>query len=114
MEQERRGVRFLFIAAAEIAPENSPSASVATRVTELSLYGCYVETPAPFDQRISVLVKIFNSAEYFEAKATVIYVKPTLGMGLAFRDVRPDYRGILQKWILGAMHSQNNPQDGHR
>jgi PilZ domain-containing protein len=112
VNQERRGLRFLFTAAAEIAPESSPGASVATRVAELSLYGCYVETPAPFDAKTRVLVKIFNSAEYFEAKATVIYVKPALGMGLAFRDVKPNFRGVLQKWILVAMHSQKKPEEG--
>ena len=93
----------MFIAAAEIAPENSPSASVATRVTELSLYSCYVETPAPFDQRISVLVKIFKSDEYFESKATVVYSTPAVGMGLAFREVKPDFRAVMQKWLRVAM-----------
>jgi hypothetical protein len=112
VDQERRGLRFVFTAAAEIAPENSPGASLATRVAELSLHGCYVETPAPFNADTRVLVKIFNSAEYFEAKATVIYVKPALGMGLAFREVRPNFRAVLQKWILAAMHSQKKPQEG--
>ena len=71
-----------------------------------------METPAPFDAKTPVLVKIFSSAEYFEAKATVIYVKPTLGIGPAFREVKLNFRAVLQKWILATMHSQNNPQDG--
>jgi PilZ domain-containing protein len=112
VDQERRGLRFLFTAAAEIAPENSPGATVATRVAELSLHGCYVETPAPFEAETRVLVKIFHSAEYFEGKATVIYVKPAMGMGLAFREVKPNFRGVLQKWILAAMHSQKNTERG--
>jgi hypothetical protein len=112
VDQERRGLRFLFTAAAEIAPENSPGATVATRVAELSLHGCYVETPAPFEAKTQVLVKIFHSTEYFEAKATVMYVKPAMGMGLAFREVKPNFRGVLQKWILAAMHSQKKPEEG--
>ena len=56
------------------------------------------------------MVKVFHSAEYFEAKAMVIDVKPTMGMGLAFRDVRPNFREVLQKWILAAMHNQKNPR----
>jgi hypothetical protein len=111
VDQERRGLRFQFDAAAEIAPESSPSATIAARVTELSPSGCYLEIPAPFEVRTPVLVKIFHSAEYFEAKTIVIDVKPTVGMGLAFRDVRPNFRGVLQKWILAAMHSQKKSEE---
>lgn len=107
MNQDRRGFRFLIDAAAEIAPESSPSASVSARATEISLHGCYVETPAPFAQDTLVFVKIYYAYEYFEAKGTVIYVKPAMGMGLQFRDVKPPCRIILQKWILAALHNQS-------
>jgi hypothetical protein len=89
MDQERQGLRFPFIAAAEIAPEGSPSASITASVNELSLQGCCVDTPAPFSPQTQVLVKIFRSDEYFEARATVVYANPALGMGLAFREVSP-------------------------
>jgi hypothetical protein len=47
-------------------------------------------------------VKIFKSEEYFEAKATVIYANSTLGMGLAFREVNPDFRIVCRSgsWLL--------------
>lgn len=111
MDQERRGLRYVFTAAAEIAPEGSPGAGLSTRVTELGLQGCYVETPAPFDAGTPVLVKIFLSLEYFESKATVTYVKPASGMGLAFREVKPNFRAVLQKWLLAAMHNQKKPEN---
>jgi len=111
MSQERRTLRFPFAADAEIAPESSPSATISARVQELSLHGCYMDIPAPFDAKTPVLVKIFKSAEYFEARATVIYVKPNLGMGLAFREVKSHFRAVLQKWILAAMHNQEKPED---
>jgi hypothetical protein len=107
MTQDRRGFRFLIDAAAEIAPEGSPSASVSARVTEIGLHGCYLETPAPFAEETPVFVKIFYADEYFEAKGTVIYVKTASGMGLQFRDVKPPCRIILQKWILAALHNQS-------
>ena len=105
MDHERRGLRFSFSAAAEIAPENSPSASVAVRVAQLSLQGCYLETLSPFAADTPVFVKIFNGGEYFESKAVVLYVKPASGMGLTFREVKPHCRAILQKWILAALHN---------
>jgi hypothetical protein len=105
MNQDRRGFRFLFDASAEIAQENSPSATVSVRATEISLHGCYLETPAPFPELTPVFVKIFYEHEYFEAKGTVIYVKPALGMGITFRDMKAPCRIVLQKWILAALRS---------
>src|ERR1700730_5260142 len=100
MDKERRGLRFPFIAAAEIAPESSPSATITASVKALSLHGCAVETPAPFSPQTRVLVKIFKSDEYFEAKATVVYVNPALGMGLAFREVKPAFRTVMPRSLL--------------
>jgi hypothetical protein len=94
MDQQRSTLRFPFVAAAEIALESSPSISINASVKELSLHGCYVDTPAPFSPKTRALV---------EAKATVIYAHPTLGMGLAFRDVKPDCRIVMQKWLLAAL-----------
>ncbi len=110
MTQERRGFRFLFDAPAEIAPENSPSASVSVRATEISLHGCYLETPAPFAEDTPVFVKIFYASEYYESKGTVIYLKPNEGMGITFRDVKPPCRIILQKWILAALRNQSGTE----
>src|ERR1700720_4983147 len=107
MEQNRRGFRFLFDAAAEIAPEGSPGAGVSVRATEISLHGCYLETPAPFAELTPVFVKIFYADEYFESKATVVYVKPAAGMGLEFRDLKPHCRIVLQRWILAALQKRS-------
>ena len=105
MKQERRGLRFAFSAAAEIAPESSPTAFVPARVTELSLQGCFLETSASFEMQRPVVVKIHDSGEYFETKALVLYVKP-LGMGLVFRDIKPHFRAVLQKWVLTVLDNQ--------
>ncbi len=109
MDQEHRGLRFAFSAAAEIAPESSPSAFVAGRVTELSLLGCFLETSASFEVQHPVLLKIHHSGEYFEARALVLYVKPS-GVGLVFREIKPHFRAVLQKWILAALDAQHDPQ----
>jgi hypothetical protein len=111
MNQERRGFRFAFDAAAETAPENSPSASIAVRAKELSLHGCYLETPAPFPLETRVFVKIFHEEEYFEAKGAVIYLKPASGMGVTFRDMNRHCRAVLQKWILAAMLDKTRSLD---
>lgn len=106
MDTVRRGFRFSFDATAEVAPEASPNTTVVARATELSLNGCYIQTPAPFAVETLVLVKIFHADEYFEAKGTVLYVKAASGMGVAFRDIKPYCQSTLQEWILSALRNQ--------
>jgi PilZ domain-containing protein len=105
MDKERRGLRFVFSADAEIAPQSAPSAFVRARVKELSLRGCFLETPASFEMQRPVLVKIYSSGEYFEAEASVLHVQPS-GVGLLFREIKPHFRAVLQNWILAALDKQ--------
>jgi hypothetical protein len=107
VDQEHRGLRFAFSAGAEIAPESSPTAFVPARVTELSLRGCFLETSTSLEMQRPVLLKIYDSGEYFEAKASVLYVKPS-GMGLVFGEIKPHFRAVLQKWVLTALDNQSN------
>lgn len=109
MDQEHRGLRFTFSAGAEIAPESSPTALVPARVTEISLRGCFLETSASFDRQRPVLVKIYNSGEYFEAAASVLYVMPS-GLGLVYREIKPHFRAVLQNWVLTALDHETEVQ----
>ena len=106
MDQERRGLRLMFDARAEVAPEGSVGKSVIARVKDLSLNGCFIQThyPSPIDALI--VVKIFREGEYFEGKARVVHVQETSGMGVSFREVKPHCQSVLHKWILLAMRSQ--------
>jgi hypothetical protein len=107
MNQECRGLRFAFIAGAEVALETSPTVFVPARVTEISLRGCLLETSASFEMQRPVLLRIHDSGEYFEAKASVLYVKPS-GTGLVFGEIKPHFRAVLQKWVLTALDNQLN------
>ncbi len=109
MSHERRGLRFPVSVGAEVASESAPADFVPARVTELSLSGCFLETSTSFDIQCSVLLKISDSEEYFETKATVLYVRPS-GMGLVFREIRPQFREVLQKWVLKALDKQLDAQ----
>ena len=48
-------------------------------------------------------MKIFAGSEFFEASGTVIFSQPNMGLGLAFRDVKPYFLTVLQKWLTQAM-----------
>lgn len=104
MNQEPRGLRFLFKASAEVILEGSPE-SVPARVTELSLRGSFLEFPSSLREKEHMQVKIFHADEFFEAPAEVIYVRPT-GVGVLFGDMRPHFRKVLQAWILAALDNQ--------
>jgi len=108
METTRRTPRYPFVAHAEVTPEQSGAPFPAT-VKELSLYGCYLDTPAPLNNKTKVVLKIFAEDGFFEANATVIYSNPRLGMGLVFHNVKPHYLGILRNWLLAAMQERKEP-----
>jgi hypothetical protein len=105
MDQEHRGLRFAFSADAEISPENSPAESSPAHVTELSLHGCFLETRASFELQCPVLLKVYQSGEDFEASASVLYIRSS-GMGLVFREIKANFREVLQKWVLTALDNQ--------
>jgi len=105
VDQESRGLRFAFNADAVISAENSPGTPTPANVTELSLRGCFLQTSASFEEQRVVVVKIFHLDEFFEAEAAVLYVKPR-GLGIEFREIKPHFRAVLQRWILTMLHSQ--------
>ena len=105
--EQRRTPRYTFIASAELIEEKT-DVRIATRVSELSLHGCYLDMMNPFPQGTLVLVKIFAGEDFFQAKARIIYVQPNLGAGLSFLEVEPEPLAVLQHWLTTAQ------QDGQK
>lgn len=103
MENDRRRApRYAFIANAELTDEAS-KARFQTRISEIGLYGCYVDMVNPLPEGTALLVKIFCDDGFFEAKGTVVYAQPNFGMGVTFRDIQPFFMATLKKWLLKAM-----------
>lgn len=102
---ERSTSRFPFVAPAEILPDLGPG--VGATVKEISLYGCFLEFSNPYPVRTRVTVKILSESTLFEATGSVIYAKPDVGMGVAFRSVKPQFMPVLHEWLLKAR--QQNP-----
>lgn len=102
MEQERRRApRYPFVATAEVLPDSS-TAVIPVRVTEISLYGCYLETTDPLEEGAKANIKIYAEGKFFEAQATVAFSQPKVGMGVSFRNVYPHYQSVLKMWLLEA------------
>jgi hypothetical protein len=97
-KEQRRVPRYTFIASAELI-EQKTDVRIATRVSELSLYGCYLDMMNPFPPDTLVLVKIFAGEDFFHAKAKVVYVQPNLGCGISFLEVESQPLGVLGRWL---------------
>jgi hypothetical protein len=61
--------------------------------------GCYVDSLNPFPKGALVGVKPLGDCGVFEAKAKVVYCDSGFGMGLAFTDMTPDQRSLLEAWL---------------
>jgi hypothetical protein len=105
MNETRRTPRYPFSAPAEITVEAS-LAKLLCRVKELSLYGCYLDSSVGLGVQTRAILKIYGPHDYFEATASVIYSHPMEGMGIAFREIRPAFAQVLQKWLLESMRKQ--------
>jgi len=75
---------------------------IASRVSELSLNGCYLDMMNPFPKGTLVLVKIAAGDEFFEAKSEVVYAQHNMGAGVGFLKVGPDSQAVLERWLDGA------------
>src|SRR6266481_7296305 len=102
-QEKRRSERYPFFASAELIEDKS-DVRITTRLSELGLYGCYLDMMNPFPAGTSVLIKISESPATFEARATVVYSQPNMGMGVAFQNVEERYLKVLQKWMTDAQN----------
>jgi hypothetical protein len=100
-DERRRTPRYPFIATAEVVDQSS-QASVSTRVTELSLHGCYLDMPNPLPKDTEIKVKIYSEGKFFESSGVIVYSQPNLGVGVTFREVRPQFLNVLKQWLLAA------------
>jgi hypothetical protein len=111
---DRRGAaRYAFTATAEVVDMNSRT-RMNTRISDLSMEGCYVDTNAPFPVRTKVRIRVSASKKTFETLGTVVYSLPNMGMGISFAQPDPVQRAILKKWIdelSGAVEADFEPSE---
>jgi hypothetical protein len=100
MERERRRTpRYIFFAAAELLEEKS-DVRVASRLSELSLHGCYLDMMNPFPAETPILLKIWTEENtVFQTKSSIIYSLPNIGAGVRFLEVDAKNLAVLQHWL---------------
>ena len=72
---------------------------MSARTSELGIGGCYIETLNPFPDGTVVQLRILRDQGVFETNAKVVYAHTNFGMGLAFTDMIPDQRSLLENWL---------------
>ena len=96
---KRRSVRRCpFVASAEVT-ELGSGAQLSARTSELGVGGCYVDALNPFPKGTLVGLRILRDQGVFETMAKVVYCDPRFGMGLAFTEMTPDQRSLLEAWL---------------
>jgi hypothetical protein len=97
--EKRRTPRYMFFASAELIEEKS-DVRVVSRVSELSLHGCYLDMMNPFPTDTPIRLKIWTEENIvFHCRGKIIYSQPNMGAGVAFVDVEPDEQTVLQGWL---------------
>lgn len=79
---------------------------IASRVSELSSNGCYLDMMNPFPTGTLVLVKISAGEAFFEAKSKVVYSQMNMGAGVGFLEVAPASQVVLDRWLDEAEKEQ--------
>ncbi|MGA8222692.1 MAG: PilZ domain-containing protein [Candidatus Acidiferrales bacterium] len=98
--KQRAVLRCSFVASAEVTElDSGSSAKLAVRTSELGLGGCYIDTLNPFPEGTPVRLRILRDGGAFATTAKVVYTHQGFGMGLAFIDITPSQRAVLENWL---------------
>jgi len=96
---KQRSVRRCPLVASAEVTELRSGTLLSARTSELGLGGCYVDSLNPFPEGTLVGLRILRDQGVLETKAKVVYCDPRFGMGLAFTDMTPDQRSLLEAWL---------------
>jgi hypothetical protein len=72
---------------------------IASRVSELSANGCYLDMMNPFPKGTMVLVKIAAGESFFQAKAKIVYSQMNMVAGVGFLEIDADSKAVLERWL---------------
>ncbi|HTQ59486.1 MAG TPA: PilZ domain-containing protein [Candidatus Solibacter sp.] len=109
-DERRRTPRYPFSGSVELI-RIGEKAGISAKVTELSLYGCYVEMPDPFQKGTQIMLKIYSNGKFLETQGIVVYSHETQGIGVNFQNVNPHYLTVLKQWLIEAAHLKFGKKD---
>ncbi len=96
--EHRLAPRLPFLTEAEVM-EPTAGTWLKTRLSDLSLSGCYVETLHPLPVGARIRLRVARNKIILEALATVVYSEARLGMGVSFTQLSSEQKSILENWL---------------
>jgi c-di-GMP-binding flagellar brake protein YcgR len=88
--------------APEFEQDDPPAPS---KLTDLSLGGCYLETGSPFPLRTRIILSMQVAGQPLRAEAVVLVMHPDLGMGVEFTQATDQQRDHVEKFIHALTNS---------
>ena len=95
---DRRRVPRIPFKATSVVAEAGSSRVVVAQTSELSRFGCFVQTLKPYSQGTRVHIEMAEAGTTFVASGVVAYVTGE-GMGIVFSMVESENYEILAKWL---------------
>jgi len=80
----------------EFEQDDPPAPS---KLTDLSLGGCYLETGSPFPLRTRIILSMPAAGQRHSVEAVVLVMHPDLGMGVEFTQGTDVQRNLVEKFI---------------
>jgi len=96
--EHRLAPRLPFFTEAEVM-EPTAGTWLMTRLSDLSLSGCYVETLHPLPVGARIRLRVARNKIILETLATVVYSEARLGMGVSFTQLSSEQKSILENWL---------------
>jgi PilZ domain len=97
-QSERRRTPRISFKATSVVTETDSSQMVVAQTSELSRFGCFVQTIKPYPKGTRVHIELADGGDVFTASGVVAYVTGD-GMGVVFSMVEPENYEVLAKWL---------------
>ena len=113
MHTERpRARRYPFVVGIELTDIQS-EIKIRERTSDLSLFGCHVDTLKPLSTGTRVRIRIAHRGANFAALGSVVYAGPNARMGFAFTKIEQKDQLVLEEWIAQLREEQERRTLGH-
>lgn len=95
--EKRRNKRIHYLT--DVVFIGAGTSSLQARITDISVGGAFVETITPFPIGAIVDMKFQVQATEVRVKGEILYHLPSIGYGLRFLDLAPEYYGAIESLI---------------
>src|SRR5258708_38620878 len=96
--ERHRARRYSFHASVELTDLQSET-QTKEQTSDLSLFGCHVDTLKSLPAGTKVRIKISYRSEHFNALGRVVHTRQNSGMGILFTKIEPNDQLVLDKWL---------------